>query len=252
MLLPLQRGIIYGPVRSRRLGRSLGLNVLPTDRKVCNFDCRYCQYGWTDRAAVGSMREPDYPAVPAILDALSEALRTLPEPPEYVTFSGNGEPTLHPHFAEIVEGVIGLRDRHAPRARTAILSNSSRAMIPDVRAALARLDARIMKLDCGTEERFRRFNRPIGAATLEAITEGLQALPETTLQTLLVGGPGGNLDDGETDAWLGRVERIRPRLVQLYTLDRKPPDRELIPARREQLENVRARVAALGIEAEVF
>jgi wyosine [tRNA(Phe)-imidazoG37] synthetase (radical SAM superfamily) len=252
MLLPLQRGIIYGPVQSRRLGRSLGINVLPTGRKVCNFDCRYCQYGWTDRAALAAMTESEYPAVTEVLEALSSALGALPEPPHYLTFSGNGEATLHPRFGEIIGGVNAIRDRHAPKARTAILSNSARAMDRDIREALMRLDVRIMKLDCGTEARFARLNRPVGGITLEAITEGLRALPDTTLQTLLVGGPYGNLDDAETRAWLERVKRIRPRRVQLYTLDRKAPDQDLVPATREQLEEIRARVMELGFEAEVF
>jgi wyosine [tRNA(Phe)-imidazoG37] synthetase (radical SAM superfamily) len=252
MLLPLQRGIIYGPVQSRRLGRSLGINVLPSDRKACNFDCRYCQYGWTDRSALDAMTESDYPAVPEILDALSSALRALLEPPRYLTFSGNGEATLHPRFGEIVDGVNAIRDRLVPQARTAILSNSSRAMDREIREALMRLDVRIMKLDCGTEGRFARFNRPVGGITIESITEGLRALPDTTLQTLLVRGTYGNLDDAELDAWLGRVGSIRPRRVQLYTLDRKAPDQDLVPATREQLEKIRTRVAALGIEAEVF
>jgi wyosine [tRNA(Phe)-imidazoG37] synthetase (radical SAM superfamily) len=190
--------------------------------------------------------------VPEVLDALSTALGALPEPPHYLTFSGNGEPTLHPRFGEIVEGVNAIRARLAPRARTAILSNSSRVMDPEVRQALTRLDLRIMKLDCGTEARFASFNRPVGGITIEAITEGLCSLPDVTLQTLLVGGPCGNVGEAEADAWLARVVRVRPRRVQLYTLDRTAPDRELVPATRGQLETVRARVAALGIEAEVF
>lgn len=253
MLLPLQRGIVYGPVKSRRLGRSLGINVLPTGKKVCNFDCRYCQYGWTDRAAIASMTEAGYPGVSEILDAVADALRKQPEPPQYVTFSGNGEPTLHPRFGEIVDGINALRDRHAPGASTAILSNSSRAMRPEVREALLRLDVRIMKLDCGTERRFARLNRPVDGLSLEAVTEGLCALPGTTLQTLLVGGTYGNLgDDAEIEAWLARVGRIRPVRVQLYTLDRKAPDEDLVPATPQQLTLIRGRVRALGFEAEVF
>jgi wyosine [tRNA(Phe)-imidazoG37] synthetase (radical SAM superfamily) len=240
-------------VKSRRLGRSLGINVLPTGMKVCDFDCRYCQYGWTDRAAIASMADTGYPGVREVLDAVAEALRNQPEPLQYVTLSGNGEPTLHPRFGEIVDGINALRDRHAPVARTAILSNSSRAMLPDVRAALLRLDVRIMKLDCGTERRFARLNRAVEGLTLEVVTEGLRALPGTTLQTLLVGGTDGNLgDDAELAAWLARVERIRPVRVQLYTLDRKAPDEDLVPATHGQLEGIRDRVAAVGIDAEVF
>lgn len=252
MLLPLQTGITYGPVHSRRLGRSLGINVLPAGRKVCNFDCRYCQYGWTDPVALASMTAADYPQVEEVLAAVASALQALPEPPDYVTFSGNGEPTLHPRFREIAEGVVGIRDRLTPRARTAILSNSSRVTDPEVHAALGRLDVRIMKLDAGTEAGFARYNRPVGGLSLEAIVEGLRALPDVTLQTLLTGGSAGNMDEAEVEAWLTRVRRIHPRLVQLYTLDRKAPDRYLLPATREQLAALAGRLAESGVPAEVF
>jgi wyosine [tRNA(Phe)-imidazoG37] synthetase (radical SAM superfamily) len=252
MLLPPQSGITYGPVRSRRLGRSLGVNILPAGRKVCNFDCRYCQYGWTDPALLAATAPSDFPGVQEVLDAVGSTLRALPEPPHYVTFSGNGEPTLHPRFGDIVDGVNEVRDRLAPRARTAILSNSSLVMEPRIREALARLDDRIMKLDAGTEGCFARFNRPVGGITLRAIVEGLRLLADTTLQTLLAGGSAGNLEEAEVEAWLLRVAEIRPRRVQLYTLDRDAPDRYLLPATRERLDAVRARVAALGFEAEVF
>ncbi|HEY7727930.1 MAG TPA: radical SAM protein [Candidatus Eisenbacteria bacterium] len=252
MLLPPQRGITYGPVRSRRLGRSLGVNILPAGRKVCNFDCRYCQYGWTDRAYLEAVTDADFPPVPDILEAVAATLRTLPQPPHYITFSGNGEPTLHPRFGEVVEGVNGVRDRLAAGVGTAILSNSSRVALPEIRAALGRLDLRIMKLDAGSEACFRRYNRPLGGITLESVVEGLRALPDVTLQTLITAGPAGNLVESEIEAWVERVASIRPRAVQLYTLDREPPDRDLLPASPEQLDGVRGRVEALGIRAEVF
>jgi wyosine [tRNA(Phe)-imidazoG37] synthetase (radical SAM superfamily) len=252
MLLSLQRGITYGPVLSRRLGRSLGINLLPAKRKVCNFNCRYCQYGWTDPSLLAATTAADFPTVAEVLDAVAVTLGALAAPPAYLTFSGNGEPTLHPLFGELVDGITGLRDRLAPRARTAILSNASRAVEPEIRQALSRLDARIMKLDAGTEAGFRRYNDPVGGLTLAAVVEGLRALPDTTLQTLLTSGPSGNLDAAELDAWLELVVSIRPRAVQLYTLDRGAPCEQLVPATREQLAGVRARLGALGVAAEVF
>jgi wyosine [tRNA(Phe)-imidazoG37] synthetase (radical SAM superfamily) len=252
MLLSPQRGIVYGPVRSRRLGRSLGINLLPAGRKVCNFDCVYCQYGWTDPAQLAATTAADYPDVEAVLRAVEVALEQLPEPPAFLTFSGNGEPTLHPRFSEMIAGVTALRDRLAPRARTAVLSNSSRVAEPAVREALAALDQRIMKLDAGTEAGFRRTNRPLGGLTLETVVEGLRLLAEVTLQTLLVGGPDGNLEVREMDAWLDRVATIRPRAVQLYTLDRAAPSDGIEPATREQLHAVEERLGALGVPAQVF
>jgi len=252
MVLTPQRGITYGPVRSRRLGRSLGINLLPAGRKVCNFDCRYCQYGWTDPALLDSLTEADLPAVSQVLDAVAAALGSLDEPPAYLTFSGHGESTLHPRFGEIVDGVRTLRDRLALRARTAILSNSSRVADPPVRAALGRLDVRIMKLDAGTEACFRRYSGALGGLTLEAVVEGLRLLPEVTLQTLFTSGPAGNLDLAEVEAWLEQVVRIGPRAVQLYTLDRQAPCEELVPATSGQLEEVRLRLAVRGVAAELF
>ncbi len=252
MLLQPQSGITYGPVRSRRLGRSLGINILPAGRKLCNFDCRYCQYGWTDRLAMASMDPSDFPGVTTILEAVSTTLRGLPEPPDYVTFSGNGEPTLHPFFGDVLEGVRELRDRLAPRARTAILSNSSRVGDAAVRQALSRLDVRIMKLDTGTEACFRRYNRPIGDLTLEAVVRGLALLPEVTLQALFTGGPHGNLDEAELRAWLARVAAVRPHSVQVYTLDRDAPCEDLVPATKRELQEIGERVTALGFEADVY
>jgi wyosine [tRNA(Phe)-imidazoG37] synthetase (radical SAM superfamily) len=252
MLLEPKRGITYGPVRSRRLGRSLGINVLPAARKLCNFDCRYCQYGWTDRALLAAATPDCFPAVEKVLAAVALALEVLPEPPAYLTFSGNGEPTLHPRFRELVEGVRELRDRLAPAARTAILSNSSTVSEAGVREALARLDVRIMKLDAGTEEGLRSYNGAAAGITLAAITDGLRALPDVTLQTLFTAGPAGNLALAEIDAWVARVAAIRPRAAQLYSLDRGAPCAELARAPRQELEAVGARLAALGVPAEVF
>jgi len=252
MLLSPQRGITYGPVNSRRLGRSLGINVLPAGRKVCNFDCRYCQYGWTDRERAAATAACDFPSVREVLEAVAGTLATLPEPPAYLTFSGHGEPTLHPRFGALVDGVTDLRDRLAPSARTAILSNSSRVGDPAVRAALTRLDARIMKLDAGTEACFRRYSGAPAGLALDAVVAGLRLLPDTTLQTLLTAGPAGNLEAAELDAWLERVIAIRPRVVQLYTLDRDAPSTEITGATRAQLEDVRARLGALGVASEVF
>ena len=145
-----------------------------------------------------------------------------------------------------------LRSRLAPRARTAILSNSSTVGDAGIRAALSRLDVRIMKLDVGTEAGFQRYNRPAGGLTLDDIAGGLGLLPGITLQTLLTTGSAGNLNDAEMDAWIERVAAIQPVSVQLYTLDRESPDRFLVPATPEQIAGVQARVAALGIKAEVY
>jgi wyosine [tRNA(Phe)-imidazoG37] synthetase (radical SAM superfamily) len=252
MLLPLQRAIVYGPVHSRRLGRSLGINLLPASAKACTFDCLYCQYGWTPAEPEAPPARSALPAVEAVLAAVGDALAALPEPPAFLTFSGNGEATLHPDFPEIVAGVTALRDRLAPSTRTAVLSNSTRLHDPGVRGALARLDVRIMKLDAGTEETFRRVNRPFGGTTLASVLAGLASLGGVTVQTLFAEGPAGNAEPGEIRAWIENVVALRPEAVQLYTLDRGCPCDEIGPVGRRLLETIRDVLISAGVAAEAY
>jgi wyosine [tRNA(Phe)-imidazoG37] synthetase (radical SAM superfamily) len=252
MLLELKKAAVYGPVRSRRLGRSLGINLFPGRRKLCTLDCLYCQYGWTKPGGPARLDVQRLLAPEEILAAVGEALEAMDEPPAWLTFSGNGEPTLHPRFPEIVEGLLPLRDRLAPAAGTAILSNSSEAGRPEVRAALARLDLRVMKLDVGTEAAFRRFNRPAPGITLAGILEGLRKIENLTLQSLFAAGEGGNLDPRHVEAWVDTAASRSPLRVQIYTLARESPARALAPAPAGELERLRDRLLARGVAAEVF
>jgi len=265
MLLTLKKGIIYGPVNSRRLGRSLGINLMPATVKVCSFDCVYCQYGWTKVRALGAEGAGPVPKIDDVALAVKTALAALPSPPAYITFSGNGEPCLHPDFPEIVEAVRTVRDRSAPGTKTAILSNSSRVKDERIRQALVSLDVRIMKLDCGTEEVFRRYNGPAVGLTLDAVTEGLAELARSapvTIQSLWSGGAGGNLKTipsgedlfphPEISAWIGRLERIRPAFVQVYSLDRDTPAKDLRQLGSAELELIAAKARAIGLQAESF
>jgi wyosine [tRNA(Phe)-imidazoG37] synthetase (radical SAM superfamily) len=252
MLLELQKEIIYGPVNSRRLGRSLGINILPAHRKICSFNCVYCQYGWTKDHVLRTNPSPNLPSVDAVKEALKKALIRIDNLPAYITFSGNGEPALHPDFSQIVEEVIVLRDRLAPEAKTAILSNSALVSDKSIRKALSRLDVRIMKLDCGTPDIFKRYNQPCPGVDLEAITEGLALLPDVDVQTLVSAGQAGNLDAQNTTAWIERLKHIQPLSVQLYTLDRGYPAKNLRPANREDLDDIKAQVQKAGIRIRVF
>ncbi len=247
MLLELKRGCVYGPVSSRRLGPSLGINVLPSARKVCTFDCQYCQYGWTRRDCLASA--DGFPTVATVLGEVEAALRRLPAPPAFLTFSGNGEPTLHPELPRLVDGVVALRDRVAPAARTAILSNSTRVGDPGVRAALRRLDARIMKLDAGSQAVLDAFNQPLEPLAIDELVEGLGDLGDVIIQALFAGGGAGNHSPEHVTAWLACIERIRPTAVQVYTLDRDVPSRHLAPVPRADLEAIAAALAARGIAA---
>jgi hypothetical protein len=300
MLLGLKRSITYGPVHSRRLGHSLGINLMPPSVKVCSFDCVYCQYGWTRVRKIGDDLRSSIPKAEDVVGAVETALKELPSPPAYITLSGHGEPSLHPDFPGIVESVRKTRDRLAPGAKTAILSNSSTVTVERVRRTLARLDMRIMKLDCGTEEVFQGYSRPAAGVLLEGITEGLAELSRlapVTIQALWAGGPGGNLsmsaedDDSrrvarssirgaqssqsdsskqgrqigspvcfmsletrsaEIDAWLERLKRIRPAFVQVYSLDRDTPAKNLRKLGEDELEMIAAKAQAAGIPASAF
>ena len=249
MLLELQSTIIYGPIQSRRIGSSLGVNLLPPNVKTCSFDCLYCQYGWTDFAL---MENANFPSTEDVKKALEEALDTLPEPPRWITFSGNGEPTLHPDFGSIVDIVIGVRDERAKGTGTAILSNSTTVHRPEIREALSKLDLRIMKLDAGTPEMFASYSRPAPGYTFDQVIEGLAALDEVTIQSLFTKGKSGNFTEENVAAWIGHMKRIEPLLVQVYSLDRGFPSREIEKLTRGELEGIVRRLKEEDIPARAF
>lgn len=252
MLLELKKEVIYGPVNSRRLGRSLGLNILPAGRKVCPFNCVYCQYGWTQNPYLNPQFRKGFPAVKVILDGLQSALSRLSCPPEYITFSGNGEPTLHPDFERLVEGVNSLRDRLSPLSKTAVLSNSALVFKKEVRRALAGLDVRILKFECGLPEVLERYNQPHKEIRLEKIAEGLAQLKDVTIQTLFSSGMSGNCGQNNIKEWLEHLRDIKPVAVQLYTLDRAFPLPSLKPATKEELYRIQKLVHQKGITCHVY
>jgi len=252
MLLDLQRDIIYGPVHSRRLGRSLGINLLPSARKTCPFNCVYCQYGWTEIHRTEKIGNISFPSVEDVRKALTKALTALKEPPSYITFSGNGEPTLHPHFGQIVKEVTVIRNELAPEAATAILSNSALVSRKGIREAILKLDVHIMKLDCGTPKMFRRYNQPCAGVDLEDITKGLVEMPDVTIQTLVSSGKSGNIEARNIKEWIKRIKKIRPVLIQLYTLDRDYPDKDLRPATKDDLNHIKEQSEKEGTPVNIY
>ena len=259
MLLSLQKGIIYGPVHSRRLGLSLGINLLPTGVKACPFDCLYCQYGWTGiHKAHALERDSSLPLVRAVETKLREALVMLSRKrlqPAYLTFSGNGEPTLHPDFGRMVDVVRRLRDELVPEAKTAVLSNSALVSEEKVRRALLKLDRQIMKLDCGDGSFFKRYNRPCRGVELDRITQGLIELAREaplTIQVLFTSGKRGNHFPENIRPWIERLKRIRPSSVQIYTLDRDGPVSSLGRVSADELQQVGGACEEEGIPAEVY
>lgn len=251
--IPLQSSIIYGPVRSRRLGASLGLNVSPITYKLCSFNCVYCQYGWT---AVHTMdtadRLGDFPAPNDFRQVLKNTLCENKEI-DNITFSGNGEPTLHPQFEELVDIAKELRDNYFPKANLGVLSNSSTVNIEKICRALAKLDFKIMKLDAGDLSGFGKINRPSKGVDYEAIVSGLESLEDATLQTMFVDGTIQNIGDNEVAEWVKKVGEIRPIKVQIYSLHRPPAESSLQEVTAEKLREIAARTEeTTGVPVEVI
>ncbi|MFQ6671914.1 MAG: radical SAM protein [Candidatus Tectimicrobiota bacterium] len=250
--------LIYGPVPSRRLGMSLGINPLPLDVKLCSFNCPYCQFGWTGLFVSGGREAPAevFPAVEAVGEALEEALEALAAAGtrlDSLTFAGNGEPTLHPAFAELVDVVAAIRDRLVPHVRLAILTNGSTLHRPDVLEALNRLDERQVKLDAGDPTTLRAVNQPHRSFDLERLVASIPRLSDCILQSMFVQGRVDNTTDEVVAAWVAKVAEVRPIAVQLYTLDRIPADRNLAPVPRARLEAIaRWCRASTGVACEVY
>lgn len=245
--MDLQSGIVYGPVRSRRLGRSLGVNLAPFGRKTCNFNCPYCQYGWTDFPPKG-----DFPRPAAVVAAVDEALARDPNV-DSITVAGNGEPTLHPAFAPIVEGLARVRARRAPKAKLTLLSNASTLNRLDVIHSLPRFDVRCMKLDAGDATTFRLMNA--ATVTLGRVIADLRTVDRLTLQSMFVRDLDGVVDNTTpraVKAWLDAVQQIRPHSVDLYSVARPAARATLLRVPLSVLEDIAIRVRGLGVKARVF
>lgn len=238
------RTIVYGPVRSRRLGTSLGIDLLPARSKVCDFDCPYCECGFT------TVKADRWPSPDEVGHALRRALERAPAPPDWITLSGSGEPTLHPRFGVVVERVLAARGDVTPSARVGVLSNGVRASVPAVREALLRLDARFLKLDPGPPER-------VNAVAIDrvALADSYRALRPVTVQAMVARGPDW---DGASEeslaAWLPLLTRADPAAVHLYSIARAPADPRVTNVPRERLLAVAAaiREALPSTIVEVF
>ncbi len=238
---------VFGPVRSRRLGCSLGINLLPRDGKVCSFDCIYCECGLRAECKPASPL-PTREEVREALEARLQEMRRSGESPDVLTFAGNGEPTVHPHFIGISEDVASLRDRYFPEARISVLSNSTQVHRKDVLEALCRLDNPIMKLDTVSEDYIRRVNRPAGDWNLERTIDALaSAGKHVVIQTMFLCGEaeGRSVDNTGAeyvDPWIEALRRIGPRQVMIYTIARKTPMESLKKATPQVLDTIAKRV----------
>ena len=246
--------IIYGPIRSRRLGISLGVNLLPLHSKLCNFDCIYCECGWNDD---NRAEKPHFNAREEVREALRTTLAKMQAEgalPDVITFAGNGEPTIHPEFEGIIDDTIALRNEFAPKAKVSVLSNATQLHRDGVRNALHKVDNAILKLDSALTSTAKLINKPQGDYSVKRIIEQLESFGrEFVLQTMFLRGEYegmavDNTTESEIKAWLAIVEHLRPRSVMVYSIDRDTPCKTLQKVERKELEAIAEKVRALGIE----
>lgn len=246
---------IFGPIHSRRLGLSLGINLMPADGKICTFDCIYCECGFNSQHHPRLHR----PTRQEVHDALQIQLQKMAIKglcPDVLTFAGNGEPTAHPDFPAIIDDTIHLRNALCPATRISVLSNSTMILRPKVHATLMRVDNNIMKLDTISPEYITRIDRPTGHYDVERIIEGLKGFKgHVIIQTMFMKGfdeNGQSVDNTGDDyvgPWIRALQRIKPQSVMVYTIDRETPDHALQKASHEELDTIVTRLGNLGINA---
>lgn len=243
---------IFGPVHSRRLGISLGINLLPADGKVCSFNCIYCECGFNEDHRP-TLPMPTRQQVAQKLEEKLQDMVAQGQLPDVLTFAGNGEPTCHPHFAEIIDDVIRLRNQYCPQAKVSVLSNSTMIHRQEVHDALMRVDNNILKLDTINPVYINKVDQPNAAYDVDLIIERLKAFNgHLIIQTMFMRGEynGESVDNTSDDyvaPWLEAIKQIAPQQVMIYTIDRETPAQGLLKATHEQLDQIRDRVIAIGI-----
>ncbi len=219
---------VFGPIHSRRLGSSLGINLLPRHGKICNFDCIYCECGWNKDGRDDSVLPTAAEVRSALEDKLSACMLDG-IPIDSITFSGDGEPTLNPEFPRIIDDTLRLRDSWYPDARVSVLSNATRVHIPEIAAALKRVDNPILKIDAPTDELIARINHPAPGYRLERVLEALRGFQgDFVLQTMFLRSP--DFDSASPEVlggWMDIVRDLRPRKIMVYTIDRPTPAQNL-------------------------
>ena len=246
--------IVYGPIRSRRLGVSLGMNLMPTTAKLCTFDCVYCECGWNQPVS-----HPALPTRQEVREALASRLGALsPNSLDVITFSGNGEPTLHPDFLGIIQDTCALRDQYCPKAKISVLSNSTQLGRPDVVKALRMCDNRILKLDSAIDATMRLIDQPVNPhLTVEQLEQWLSLFDgDFTLQTCFLRGEyDGQIIDNTTpeelSAWYAMIDRLQPKQVMIYVIDRATPLQTLSKVPAAEMEAIAAPLRAKGIDVIV-
>ena len=247
---------IFGPVHSRRLGVSLGINLLPGDGKCCSFDCIYCECGF-NHDFVPKQKMPTREEVSQALESQLIKMKEEGPTPDVFTFAGNGEPTLHSHFPEIIDDTLKLRDQYFPNAKVSVLTNATQILRPSVFDALCKVDNNICKLDTISEEYIRLIDRPNAGYDVVKIIEKLKEFGNRCIiQTMFMQGEyegksADNTSEAFVEPWLKTVDEIHPREVMIYTIDRETPAHGLKKAPHDVLDAIGERVKKMGIECKV-
>ena len=247
---------IIGPIHSRRLGISLGVNLLPKDAKICSFDCVYCECGWNKDHKGGHF--PDADAVMEELEAKLKEEVAEGRDIDVITFAGNGEPTLHPRFAEVIDRTIALRDRYYPQARVSVLSNATRMTDPKVHAALLKVDNNILKIDGAFDSTIHLIDQPTDKNYgVRQVVDGMKSFQgQLIVQTMFVRGmhDGKVIDNTtpeEVNAWCDLMREIKPHQIMVYSLDRPTPEPNLVKVSKEEMAQFVAPLVAEGFNVSI-
>lgn len=249
--------IIFGPIQSRRLGVSLGVNLLPPDGKLCSFNCIYCECGLNEERRTHSKQPTRCEVKEALIQKLTD-MQAEGMAPDVITFAGNGEPTMHPEFSGIIDDTIATRNRFFPKAKIAVLSNSTRIHIEDVFQALNKIEDNILKLDSVLDSRIRQLNAPNSSSfSFDSLLKGLCRFEgNVIIQTMFLRGElngedVSNTTEPEIKGWLEALRLIRPKQIMIYTIDRETPIKALQKVSKEELEAIAARARQEGFVVSV-
>lgn len=254
----LFENLVFGPIHSRRLGISLGINLMPPIGKICTFNCVYCECGWNpehrnENARLATPKEYEE----TLENALKELVGT-PKEPDSITFSGNGEPTLHPDFPEIIDITVRLRDQYAPKAKISVLTNGTRIHDDKIFNALEKVDNNICKLDGGTLDTIKKINLPNIEMNLEQYIADLQRFNgHVIVQTLFLRGMhNGEVIDNTTEEeiglWLGHLEKIKPSKTMIYVIDRETPEKQLEKISADEMQNIASLAKTRGLNVDSY
>lgn len=247
---------IFGPIKSRRLGVSLGINLLPNNAKICSFDCIYCEcgYNFSTEGAKTPTREEVKQALEEVLSEMQKKNEHL----DVITFAGNGEPTLHKDFSEIIDDTIELKNKYFPNTKVSVLSNSTEIAKKDVFEALHKVDNNILKLDSAIQKTIDILNQPnLKSFTVEKLIENLKRFNgNLIIQTMFLRGEhnGEKIDNTtpeEIEAWLNALKEIRPQKIMIYSIDRATPEKKLTKISSQELESIAKKAQSLGFEIQV-